>query len=108
MLERLQYRMAEVVFRPFRVLSLSWKGGRAVSAKYTLAAWAVFLPTLGFGLWLGKGLSGDPFRLDTQPTTLTYIGLAFAGIWLFFTLYVALVAIALGLLNAFGKPTASE
>ena len=46
-----------------------------------------FLPTLGFGIMLGKGLSSDAFRFDAEPSLIGNIGLFFVLVWLVFTFY---------------------
>ena len=99
MLEQVQYRMAEVIFRPIRVLRACWVEGRKTSNHYMLAGWTVFLPTLGFGIMLGKGLSSDAFRFDAEPSLIGNIGLFFVLIWLMFTFYAGLMAVVTGLIG---------
>lgn len=99
MLDRLQYRMAEVIFRPLHVLRTCWTGGRQIRRHYTLAALAVFLPTLGFGLLLGKGLSGEAFRVDADPSLIGNVGIMFVTIWTAFSFYSCLIAVAISLIS---------
>lgn len=95
--------MAEVIFRPFRVLRCCWAGGRKIAKKYMLSAWMVFLPILGFGLYLGKGLSGPAFRLDAAPSIIGNIGVIFAIIWLVFALYIFMLIMVIGIISYIRK-----
>ncbi len=99
MLEQIQYRMAEVIFRPIRVLRACWAEGRKTSNHYMLAGWTVFLPALGFGIMLGKGLSSEAFRFDAEPSLIGNIGLSFVLVWLVFTFYAGLMAAVTGLIG---------
>lgn len=99
MFEEMQIRMAEVVFRPLRVLKSCWSEGRVTCNRYSLAGWSVFLPALGFGVILGKGLSSEAFRFDREPTLISNIGLIFVAVWLAFTMYAGFMAVATGLIG---------
>jgi len=103
MFDQLQYRMAEVVFRPFKVLRSCWVRGRQGTRKYTLAAWMVFLPTLGFGLWLGNTLKGPIFSFDAAPSFSGYIGLLLTILWFCFTFYIFVLLMVIGLIRYIRK-----
>ncbi len=98
-LEEMQIRMAEVIFRPLRVLKSCWSEGRTTCNRYSLAGWTVFLPALGFGAMLAKGLSSEAFRFDREPTLISNIGLIFVAVWLAFTMYTGFMAVATGLIG---------
>lgn len=97
--EEMQIRMAEVIFRPMRVLKSCWSEGRSTCNRYSLAGLTVFVPALGFGAMLSKGLSSDAFRLDREPTLIFNIGLIFVTVWLAFTMYAGFMAVAAGLIG---------
>lgn len=91
--DSLQYRMAEVLFRPFRSIKIVWKGPRPTRRNYRIAAGVLIIAGLGFGalmLNVFTGTSGG-FR-DTQSWIHT-VALMFINIWSLFMIYVVLTSI---------------
>src|SRR5690606_17815304 len=88
-LDLLQYRMAEMVFGPSRVIRACWRGGRLAMHRYMLAFLTVFLPALGFGIVMGWAMSGSEHCLFGAERTFTrQLGEAFMLIWMIAVLYL--------------------
>ncbi|MYB77836.1 MAG: hypothetical protein F4X83_12265 [Chloroflexi bacterium] len=91
-LDDLQYRMAECLFRPRKVLSLIWQHGKMVSSGYLWAMVLIFLGWCGLGVLLGPVLS-DPryFSLDSPPSVIGWMGQLTILVWMFVGIYLVML-----------------
>lgn len=103
-LDLLQYRMAEIVFRPGRVVRACWRGGRPTINRYMLAFLTVFLPALGFGIVMGWAMSGsEHFLFGAERTFTRQLGEAFMLIWMIAVLYLLAIGITIIVMGWFRK-----
>ena len=99
-LNKLQFRMAEIVFWPRLVLASAWKDGRARQRRYRGAAFVLFLGTLGFGSMFGLAVSDKTtFSLNSEPSLSLTVGSWLLLIWLLFTGYVVVIGILIEIIS---------
>lgn len=103
-LDQIQYSMAEIVFRPVRVVRTCWRKGRPATGVYNLAIWTLFIPWLGFGAAMAWAMRGDDaFRLDAGPSLAFSVAEWFIVIWVISLLYLLAMSMIIQFIGWFRK-----